>query len=310
MSENLCTTLGLAKGTEGVLESLVWDSVDGVVPDLSRMPPGVVTTVRQPRFILVKVDDSVIPIGYSNGRFKCKRRDKDKVCYINFRMHAIELLFAVTYHKLQGVTLDKLILAINKHPNPRLRLLLSSLYVGISRVHDLDEVRILPINDEDAQYLMSLKHDELLSAWINNYTKDGFWQFDGFREFEKKMLEQAKLDLGLYNDLSDLTINVCKNYLSKLDLISTGSSVAELRSELQESHIEGQALLQANGGRLLRAKRYALFKQFKKLGDCKKIHVTRLRSYAKRLGIVNAGTLKKNCLIKALFDIETSFSSY
>ena len=119
------------------------------------MGPGVVTTVRQPRFILVKINDSVIPIGYSNGRFKCKRRDKDKVCYINFRMHAVELLFAVTYHKLQGVTLDKLILAINKHPNPRLRLLLSSLYVGISRVHKLEDVPVLPFNDEDAQYLIS-----------------------------------------------------------------------------------------------------------------------------------------------------------
>ena len=120
------------------------------------------------------------------------------------------------------------------------------------------------------------------------------------------MLQQTKLDLDLYDDLSDLTIKDCRNYLSKLDVISTGSRVAELRSELNASHIEGQTMLQANGGRLLKAKRYALFKQFKKLGDCRKLHVRRLRSYAKRLGIENAGKLKKNCLIKALLDIETS----
>ena len=62
--------------------------------------------------------------------------------------------------------------------------------MGISRVHKLDEVRVLPFNDEDAQYLISLKHDELLSAWINNYTKDGFWNYDGFGGFEKKCSEK------------------------------------------------------------------------------------------------------------------------
>ena len=123
------------------------------------------------------------------------------------------------------------------------------------------------------------------------------------------MLQQTKLDLGLYDDLSDLTIKDCRNYLSKLDVISTGSRVAELRSELKESHLEGKAMLHANGGRLLKAKRYALFKQFKRLGDCRKFNIRRLRSYAKRLGIENAGNLKKNCLIKSLLDIETSFLS-
>ena len=54
----------------------------------------------------------------------------------------MDLLFAVTYHKLQGLTLNKLILTINKHPNRLLRLVLSSLYVGISRVHNMGEVRV------------------------------------------------------------------------------------------------------------------------------------------------------------------------
>ena len=32
LSENLCTTLGYAKGTRGILESLVWGPEDGEVP--------------------------------------------------------------------------------------------------------------------------------------------------------------------------------------------------------------------------------------------------------------------------------------
>ena len=101
---------------------------------------------------------------------------------MTFRKHPVDLLFAVTYHKLQGVTLDKLVLTINKHPNRLLRLGLSSLYVGISRVHKLSEVRVLPYNDEDVDYLVNLKFDDLLSAWINNYTNEGRWKYDGFNE--------------------------------------------------------------------------------------------------------------------------------
>ena len=201
-----------------------------------------------------------------------------------------------------------MILAINKHPNPKLRLLLSSLYVGISRVHNLDEVRVLPFNEDDIQYLLSLQYDELLTAWINNYTEDGLWKFDGFSEFEKKMLRQTKMDLGLINDLSDLTISECRNYLSKLDIVSSASKVAGLRSELRDSHIEGQTMLHANNGRLLRVKRFSLFKQFKNLGDCKKLKLGRLRFYAKRLGIANVGRLNKRNVIKALLDVETSLA--
>ena len=56
----------------------------------------------------------------------------------------IDLLFAVTYHKLQGLTLSALVLSLNTHPNPKLRITIPSLYVGLSRVHNFDEVRVLP----------------------------------------------------------------------------------------------------------------------------------------------------------------------
>ena len=135
------------------------------------MAKGCITTVRQPRYVLVGVDDQIIPIGYSNGRLKTRFGKTSK--WINYRLHAIDLLFAVTYHKLQGVTLNKLILSINKHPNHRLRLIMSSLYVGVTRVHKLDELRVLPYNTEDVEYLMGLKWDTLLHDWLNNYTSDG-----------------------------------------------------------------------------------------------------------------------------------------
>ena len=139
LSENLCTTLGFAKGTKGILESAVWDPKDGEVPDLESLPRGVITTVKQPRFLLVRVKGKLIPIGTCNGKIEGKKirknshRNKTKMKKVRpmvFRKHPVDLLFAVTYHKLQGVTLDKLILTINKHPNALLRLVLSSLIRG------------------------------------------------------------------------------------------------------------------------------------------------------------------------------------
>ena len=62
--------------------------------------------------------------------------------------------------------MDALVLSINKHPNPKLRLTLPSLYVGASRVHNLDQLRVLPFGKEDAEYLMSLKTDPLFSIFM------------------------------------------------------------------------------------------------------------------------------------------------
>ena len=171
LSENLCTTLGYAKGTKGILESVVWDPEDGEVPHMESLPRGVITTVMQPRFILVRVKGELIPIGSRNGKIEGKKKhynrhlnksNRKKIRPMIFRKHPVELLFAVTYHKLQGVTLDTLILTIKKHPNPLLRLVLSSLYVGISRVHNLSETRVFPYTNEDVDYLFMMKFDDLL----------------------------------------------------------------------------------------------------------------------------------------------------
>ena len=76
LSENLCTTLGYAKGTQGIFESVVWDPNEGEVPDLNSLPPGVLTTVMQPKFILVRVKGKLIPIGTCNATIETRRKKK------------------------------------------------------------------------------------------------------------------------------------------------------------------------------------------------------------------------------------------
>ena len=50
------------------------------------------------------------------------------------------------------------------------------------------------------------------------------------------MLAKTQLALGLVDNLLLLTIQECRNYLSKLDIIATGTKVAYLRSTLKDSY--------------------------------------------------------------------------
>ena len=147
LTANLATEKGLAKGSKGILEGLVWSSKDckGSRPDLNRLQRGRVHVVPQPTFILVrfknKLMDKIVPIKYTNAKLEL---DAKKEEIINYREHPIDLLFAVTYHKLQGLTLKALVLSLNTHPNHWLRITIPSLYVGLSRVHNIAEIRVLP----------------------------------------------------------------------------------------------------------------------------------------------------------------------
>ena len=181
--------------------------------------------------------------------------------------------------------------------------------MGLSRVHSLSEIRVLPYTPEDVDYLVTLKFDDLLTAWMNNYTIDGRWKYDGFKSFERKILENTKLDLGLIDDLALLTISECKDYLSKLDIIATGTKVTDLRSALSESYSHGRDLLNADDGTLLVRKRISLYKQLKKHGDYRKLSLARLRYYAKRLGISNCQKMRKNTIVSALKKFETIHSA-
>ena len=139
----------------------------------------------QARYLLVRVKGELIPIGTCNGKIRGKKKqarsnksNRKKIRPMYFRKHPVELLFAVTYHKLQGVTLDKLVLTIDKHPNRFLRIVLSSLYVGIFRVHNLSEVRVLLYT-------------------VQNYTNEGRWNYVCFANLNGKCWRRRSLTLDL-----------------------------------------------------------------------------------------------------------------
>ena len=187
IGENTCSQLGIAKGTKGVMEGLVWEEGEKDAPDIYKLPKGQVTRVPQPAFILVRVGEKIIPVGLRNDKIKLRGQKK----YINFRNSPCDLLFAITYHKLQGLTLDKIILSIGKHPTAKLRVDLQSLYVGISRVHTLTSCEFFLLKKMNS-HLTSLKRDPLLSEWLHNYSEDGTWKSRGFQDAQKQFLKNLK----------------------------------------------------------------------------------------------------------------------
>ena len=283
LTENFSTVQGIAKGTKGVLESLVWDPKDfnGPVPDLNTLPKCEITHVPQPAYILIRCKGRLIPVKYFAAELD---KNNKKVRTTHYRTHRTDLLFAVTYHKLQGLNMDYLILSINKHPTAKLRLTLPSLYVGVSRVHDIDKLRVLPFGKEDVEHLVSLKRDPLLKLWFENYTEDGIWKGDGLQSFAAGVRMKELQRLALVDDLIFFTGEELRLYAKNLDIYVGSANKPEVIKILKPFYAEGRKLLSANGNRLLRLLRSELLLKLRKQGALGKLRITDLKSYAKRLG--------------------------
>ena len=298
LAENLSTEQQLAKGTKGIFESLVWDPKDckGQIPDLNILPRGEISHVPQPRFVIINVDGRLIPIQYRNAKLEKTRKTE----IFNYRAHPVDLLFAVTYHKLQGLNLDALVLSINKHTNPKLRLTLPSLYVGASRVHNLDQLRVLPFWKEDADYLMALKTDPLLKLWFENYTTDGIWKSDGLQTFAEGLRKKEIERLALVEDLSFFTGQELRQYAKNLDLHVGSSNKPKLLQILTPFYEQGREYITANKNHLMKQLRSDLLLKLRQKGKLGKLKITVLKSFAKRLGFDTSLRINRRNLERSL----------
>ena len=107
---------------------------------------------------------------------------------ITYLQHGCDLLFAITYHKTQGATMDALIMSICPYAGLSKKILplsITSLYVGASRVHKMNELRVLPLTVDAIQILKKLRRDPLLAQFFNNYDSNGCWKHYGFNEYQE-----------------------------------------------------------------------------------------------------------------------------
>ena len=90
---------------------------------------------------------------------------------LKFHDHGVDLAFAMTYHKVQGRTLTRIILELSGLSKSKEAV--ASLYVALSRVRKLRHIRLLPFNYRgEHEKLVSMKFKKDLVTWWNTKHQD------------------------------------------------------------------------------------------------------------------------------------------
>lgn len=196
LTENINPRRGLTNGTPVTLHSLILDPEEDMSDIINRLTDGSGNDVRlkyNPLYILVKVknadpndfigltvipDEIIIPIAMTSESkeysievplkkpFKLKAK----------KIHGIELGFAITFHKIQGQTCDKLIVDLNKRPfQPQVTF--ATFYVAVSRVRRSIDLKFMPLHQgqKDFDHLLSLHPPLELLKWLKGYSTNGLW---------------------------------------------------------------------------------------------------------------------------------------
>ena len=169
LTVNINPTKGLANGTPIIYESLSFDherdseNEREALRKISIAEPGEVITIDViPKTINVAVPSIepsswptnqtlvpgrvVIPIFKKPSLTTYRVRPCGRLLLsgdVNVVCHAVELGFAITYEKVQGKTMPKIILDLNTAPGRALRF--SSVYTGLTRVRKGEDFKILPL---------------------------------------------------------------------------------------------------------------------------------------------------------------------
>ena len=183
---NINPIKGLSNGTAVILHSLELDDredAENICYQLTCTSEYEISFKFPPKHILVEVPGVdpqkfenctvvngkvVIPLEANKKTFEAKL----KIPYVNirdklsFKSHALELGFAITVHKVQGKTCDKIILDLNDRPfKPKINF--HALYVALSRVKNSKNIRLMPVQPGkfDLSHLEKLAPPTKLTQW-------------------------------------------------------------------------------------------------------------------------------------------------
>ena len=315
ITENICTKLGLANGSIGKMVALVWSPTDPKPHNLNAYTKGEITTVTQPKYILVEIQKGdekfVYPIEYKRQEEEI-RGSKSKITY---RGHPVELTFAITYHKLQSRTCDKLIMILNKQNSNRLKSLsFQSLYVGISRVRNAKDLKIFSLTKTDIENLKNITMDPLLKIWYKNYSCEcgkldcicgKMWNKGGLQMYELSRKQEILKSLEKVEFIGNLNVKQLKYYLKELDICTSKELKvlkAQLIKKLEDTHKNIATELEKIDQEKVRAHRLLILKEIQNYStkDFRKLKIDVVRAYALQLGIQHAERKPLEALIKLL----------
>lgn len=250
LDENIIPEKGIAKGTSVTLHSLSFDSTikPFMLDDLKRLiafaaPGQIIDLPFEPSSINVVLtnadattwpvdqrldtgehDKVVIPISMM------KSSEQQTVYYcVNETWYSkqpkikripVDLGWAITYWKVQGKTLNKVVLDLNAPPAPQ-HIGHEHFYVGISRTRANEGIRILPIDclniSSDGKHYtdVPLHIDRLVPSeefgiWLAGFDESGIWnnlQATSYMKLHAKQFTSARIKKAL-NRLKSFEIDI------------------------------------------------------------------------------------------------------
>ncbi|MCP4052241.1 MAG: hypothetical protein GY739_04080 [Mesoflavibacter sp.] len=298
---------GFRKGTIGTYEGVVWE--DEEHPTFDELPKAEISTVKQPKYIMVKVfldkerkKTKIIPVTPQATDFEDKfaTHTKQKV-YKTMKRHPVDVTIAKTYHSTQGGTYKSIILSLNPCSAKTRRIAkvsITSMYVGLSRVHDFHEHRILPISEKELQKLILLKHDPLLKVFFNNY-KNGIWQKGGLTKGDKIRKRTAKLRMGLI-PLESITLADYQEFEPYFDIEVYPKTKPNYEKCLGDLHYEGKEIIEKNDACRFEAEKYYKEKLLK-VKSIDNMQPTDIYYYGRRLGLKKENKNKMKKKLKTIY---------
>jgi hypothetical protein len=198
---NTNTYIGLFNGTRMKQYSLVLDSSEDRISldaKLRAAQPGELVLLQHPPFsVQMQIIDAqlgtfteadtlvpgkyVVPVMVDTKSqyevikpWELLRRQGSTIKNIKYRAHGFDLGFSLTFEKVQSKSFQRLILDLQSWP--KMQLTAEKVLVGLSRVAELDHLRIIPFAPGQTEtHLYWLKPSELMIHWLLGFDPDGNW---------------------------------------------------------------------------------------------------------------------------------------
>jgi hypothetical protein len=195
ITENLSANLKIANGTSGILDSLVlcpsisdseWEKINALeAGDIHWLPAGQLPLAVMVEFPHLKIENWIAALSLARDRVliplvlgadhqskeaKTTQLRQSQCSVLTFLM---DLAFVVTFYKVQGATVNRVILDLNTAGGNQKQVDLGSLYVGLSRVRQSGHIRVLPISQKTRSRLLEFRFGENLIKWEGKANGEG-----------------------------------------------------------------------------------------------------------------------------------------
>ena len=119
---------------------------------------------------------------------------------IKFIRHGFDLGFSVTFYKVQGKTINRVILDLAQRPGSH-QVSHPALYVGMSRIRRSQDLRLLPLDPNSKQRLRNLRPSRDLLEWLSSFEYDKpseppIWSQKANDTFNRRILESSTSTLN------------------------------------------------------------------------------------------------------------------